>query len=65
MPTDYLAWPVEALRAALEAAPMLHLKFQGVLGNDVVAKLRHRTFAAAHPSQVFNPMQFREKPNPS
>ena len=57
MPIDYLSWPVVELRAMLVASPMLHLKFQGILGSDVVAKLRHRTFATAHPSQIFSPVQ--------
>jgi hypothetical protein len=50
---DYLAWPAEKLRAFLVAAPELHVKVQGILGCDVVAKLRQEGFATAHPSQVF------------
>jgi CRP-like cAMP-binding protein len=62
MPTDYLSWPIAELQNMLNATPMLHLKFQGVLGSDVVAKLRHRTFAAAHPSQVFTPVRLEDEP---
>jgi hypothetical protein len=51
--TDYLAWPATKLRALLTASPALHVKVQGILGCDVVAKLRQEGFATAHPSQVF------------
>jgi hypothetical protein len=49
-PVDYLAWPVSKLREMLEGAPELHLKVQGVLGSDLVAKLRQGAHWAAHPS---------------
>ncbi len=49
-PTDYLAWPVPKLRALLANAPALHVKLQGVLGCDMVNKLRRDGLAAAHPS---------------
>lgn len=54
MPTDYLCWPVDKLRALLNATPHLHLKVQGVLGTDVVEKLRREGFSAAHPSKVMS-----------
>jgi len=49
---DYLAWPSSKLRWMLDGAPELHLKFQGVLGSDLVAKLRQGAQSAAHPSLV-------------
>jgi hypothetical protein len=50
--TDYLAWRTGRLRAVLAATPALHVKFQGVLGRDLVSKLNHETETAAHPSRV-------------
>jgi hypothetical protein len=51
-PTDYLAWPTAKLRSLLAATPGLHVKFQGVLGRDVVGKLHHEAVSTAHPSRV-------------
>ena len=50
--TDYLAWPTAKLRSLLAAAPTLHVKFQAVLGCDLVSKLHHEAVSAAHPSRV-------------
>ena len=49
---EYLAWPAERLRALFESSPHLHVKFQGILGVDLVEKLRQEGFASAHPSKV-------------
>jgi CRP-like cAMP-binding protein len=51
-PTTYLFWPVTALRELLTAMPALHLKMQGVLGSDLVGKLRRHSVANAHPSKM-------------
>jgi CRP-like cAMP-binding protein len=50
--TDYLAWRTGRLRAVLAATPALHVKFQGILGRDLVTKLNHEAESAAHPSRV-------------
>jgi hypothetical protein len=50
--TEYLAWPTDKLRQMLLAHPSLHLKFQGILGRDLVGKLHNEALSAAHPSQV-------------
>ncbi len=50
LPTTYLSWPVAKLRTLLATTPGLHLKIQGVLGSDLVGKLRHNAIANAHPS---------------
>jgi len=52
LPVDYLAWPADQLRALFEEAPQLHVKVQGVLGTDLVEKLRQEGYSAAHPSKV-------------
>jgi CRP-like cAMP-binding protein len=54
VPTDYLAWPVPKLRAMLSASPALHVKVQGILGNDLISKLRREAISAAHPSQLLS-----------
>jgi hypothetical protein len=56
-PTDYLAWPAAKLRAFLHATPMLHVKLQGILGADLVAKLRREAHSAAHPSGLFDALR--------
>jgi CRP-like cAMP-binding protein len=50
IPTTYLAWPAAKLRSLLASTPGLHLKMQGVLGSDLVGKLRQNALANAHPS---------------
>jgi CRP-like cAMP-binding protein len=52
LPTHYLAWPAGKLRSLLSATPALHLKMQGILGSDLVDKLRREAMSAAHPSQL-------------
>jgi CRP-like cAMP-binding protein len=54
LPTNYLAWPVAKLRSLLSATPALHMKLQGILGSDLVAKLRREAQSAAHPSQLLS-----------
>lgn len=49
---EYLSWPVAKLRDFLDETPHLHVKVQGILGVDLVGKLRREGFANAHPSQV-------------
>lgn len=49
---DYLAWPADQLRTLFEDAPQLHVKVQGILGTDLVEKLRQEGYASAHPSQI-------------
>jgi hypothetical protein len=55
--TDYLAWPAVKLRAFLQATPVLHVKLQGILGADLVAKLRREAHSAAHPSGLFDALR--------
>lgn len=55
--TDYLAWPAEKLRGLLQASPVLHVKLQGILGADLVAKLRREAMSAAHPSILFTALK--------
>lgn len=56
-PTDYLAWPAAKLRELLYASPVLHVKLQGILGADLVAKLRREAMSAAHPSILFTALK--------
>jgi CRP-like cAMP-binding protein len=56
-PTDYLAWPAARLRVLLSASPELHVKMQGVLGCDLVEKLRYEAITAAHPSRVITALR--------
>ncbi len=51
-PINYLAWPADQLRTLFEDAPQLHVKVQGILGTDLVEKLRQEGYSTAHPSQV-------------
>jgi len=50
LPTTYLSWSAAKLRSLLASTPALHLKMQGVLGSDLVGKLRRNAMASAHPS---------------
>jgi len=52
LPVEYLAWPAGKLRSLFAANPQLHVKMQGILGIDLVEKLRQEGYATAHPSQV-------------
>jgi len=45
-----LSWPLDKLHPFLVDEPEIHFKLRGVLGTDLVEKLRHRGFATAHPS---------------
>lgn len=56
-PTEYLTWPVERLRELLNQSPDLHVKVQGILGNDLVEKLRQESMDAAHPSRIIKPFK--------
>ncbi len=58
--THFLAWPAQQLRELLAATPALHVKVQGILGCDVVAKLRQGGLASAHPSGWFAPVRIAE-----
>ncbi len=51
-PIDFLAWTAPKLREILFDMPALHVKVQGILGNDLIAKLRHKGVSAAHPSRL-------------
>lgn len=51
---EYLAWPATKLRALFESSPQMHVKFQGILGVDLVEKLRQEGYASAHPSKVMD-----------
>ena len=59
IPTEYLSWPVDKLRALFHNSPQLHMKVQGILGADVVDKLRKEGLIAAHPSKVMETYQKR------
>jgi CRP-like cAMP-binding protein len=56
-PTNYVSWPVARLRSLLAASPGLHMKVQGVLGSDLVGKLRREAQSAAHPSQLLSALR--------
>ncbi len=57
LPMDYLCWPVPTLREFLRDNPQIHVKVQGILGTDLVEKLRREGFSAAHPSKIMNMYQ--------
>ena len=57
IPLDILSWPAERLREYLQDAPQLHVKFQGILGADLVEKLKKEGFASAHPSKIMDAYQ--------
>lgn len=59
IPTEYLAWPVEKLHLLFNNSPQLHMKVQGILGADVVDKLRKEGIIAAHPSKIMETYQKR------
>jgi CRP-like cAMP-binding protein len=59
--TDYLAWPVEKLRALLGENTALHHKLLGVLGNDLAEKLRREASDGSSsdpPSELTKSVQF-------
>ncbi len=60
LPVEYFAWPADQLRSLFEEAPQLHVKVQGILGIDLVEKLRQEGFASAHPSRIMGSYQKRE-----
>lgn len=51
---ECLAWPVEKLKALFRENHVLHVKFQGILGVDLVEKLRQEGYATAHPSKIMS-----------
>jgi CRP-like cAMP-binding protein len=60
--TDYLAWPVDKLRAVLGENPALHHKLLGVLGNDLAEKLRQEASSGSAndpPTELTKSVQFR------
>jgi len=52
LPVEYLAWPADELKKLFASSPQLHVKVQGILGIDLVEKLRQEGYAAAHPSRT-------------
>ena len=57
LPLDYLSWPADKLREFLRDNPDIHVKVQGILGADLVEKLRREGFSAAHPSKIMDKYQ--------
>lgn len=57
LPVEYIAWSDEQLRLLFKDAPQIHVKVQGILGSDLVEKLRQEGFAAAHPSKIMGRYQ--------
>ena len=57
LPLDVLAWPVDKLRSLFDEMPQIHVKVQGILGADLVEKLRREGFSAAHPSKIMDMYQ--------
>lgn len=57
IPVDYLSWPTKELRDFLRDNPQIHVKVQGILGVDLVEKLRREGFSAAHPSKIMDKYQ--------
>ena len=53
--------PAEKLRELLNDSPQLHVKVQGILGADVVEKLRHEGLTSAHPSRLMEAFGSQEK----
>ncbi|MEM8945682.1 MAG: cyclic nucleotide-binding domain-containing protein [Planctomycetota bacterium] len=51
---EYLAWPADELKSLFRTNPVLHVKTQGILGVDLVEKLRQEGYATAHPSKVMS-----------
>jgi CRP-like cAMP-binding protein len=62
--TEYLAWPTQKLRALLASSPALHVKLQGILGSDLIVKLRREAHSAAHPSQLLSAFRKAGKDQP-
>jgi len=56
-PIEYLAWTAPKLRTLLAESPGLHVKVQGILGNDLIAKLRQKGVATAHPSRLMSALR--------
>ncbi|MEM9353623.1 MAG: cyclic nucleotide-binding domain-containing protein [Planctomycetota bacterium] len=54
VPLDYRAWPADKLRKLLRDQPEVHVKIHGILGADLVEKLRREGFSAAHPSKLMD-----------
>ena len=54
LPVEYLAWPTDQLKTLFQENPVLHVKTQGILGVDLVEKLRQEGYATAHPSKVMS-----------
>lgn len=57
VPVEYLAWPADTLRDFFKDNPQIHIKVQGILGTDLVEKLRKEAFSAAHPSKIMDMYQ--------
>jgi len=57
---DYVAWPADQLRELFEDVPQIHVKVQGILGTDLVKKLRLEGYASAHPSKIMRTYQKKE-----
>lgn len=53
-PIEYLYWSAPKLRTMLAESPGLHVKVQGIIGNDLIAKLRQKGVSAAHPSRLMS-----------
>lgn len=54
LPVEYLVWPVDKLRELFRENHTLHVKVQGILGVDLVEKLRQEGYATAHPSKIMS-----------
>ena len=54
---EYLSWPADKLREFFADNPQVHIKVQGILGADLVEKLRREGFSAAHPSKIMDMYQ--------
>ncbi len=52
LPLEYVAWPVDELKELFRENHALHVKVQGILGVDLVEKLRQEGYATAHPSKI-------------
>ena len=60
LPVHYLSWPANKLRSLFQDLPQLHVKVQGILGTDLVEKLKQEGYASAHPSKVMGMYQREE-----
>lgn len=54
LPAEYVCWPINDLNNLFRDDRALHVKVQGILGVDLVEKLRHEGYATAHPSKVMD-----------